>query len=110
MNYEERVTIFLQYGEGAAGKESVFVSVNGNDFCIPRNVFIDVPFVVYAVLRDSRQRFSLDLHKASINIRLDDLLARFNAAMDRIHDEAIDNFDTLARRVGQRMRVDRATK
>lgn len=45
-----------------------------------------------------------------IEVMLLALSKRLNDRLDAIHDEAIDNFDTLARRVGQRMRVDRATK
>ena len=35
------------------------------------------------------------------------LRLRFNAALDRIHDEAIAKFRTLARSTGQRTRADR---
>lgn len=35
------------------------------------------------------------------------LEAEFNACLDRIHDEAIAKFRTLAKSTGQRMRADR---
>lgn len=38
---------------------------------------------------------------------LDAMAWRFNAALDRIHDETIANFRSLAKSTGQRTRVDR---
>lgn len=38
------------------------------------------------------------------------LEAEFNAALDRIHDEALAKFRSLARSTGQRTRTDRVAK
>lgn len=42
-----------------------------------------------------------------VGFQLMRLHAEFNAILDRIHDEAIRNFNHLARSTGQRTRVDR---
>lgn len=44
---------------------------------------------------------------AQINAYLYDLEAYINTELDRIHDEALAKFRTLARSTGQRTRVDR---
>ena len=50
------------------------------------------------------------MNQDRVSIYLDALLSQFNRELDRIHDEALRQFDHLARVTGQRMRVDRATK
>lgn len=45
-----------------------------------------------------------------IEVLLLALSKRLNDRLDDIHDEAIANFDRLARSVGQRTRVDRVMK
>ena len=45
-----------------------------------------------------------------VHYRLWQLENYLNKKLDKIHDEALQRFRTLARRVGQRTRTDRATK
>lgn len=57
MNHPDapHVTIHLQKGEGDDEKGGVFVSVNGNDFMVPRAVDVSVPLPVYEVLNNSKR-------------------------------------------------------
>lgn len=43
-------------------------------------------------------------------LRLSELALRIQVELDRIHDQAICNFDRLARSTGQRTRIDRVMK
>ena len=57
MNHPDapHVAIHLQKGEGDDEKGGVFVSVNGNDFMVPRAVDVPVPLPVYEVLNNSKR-------------------------------------------------------
>lgn len=63
MNHPDapHITIHLQKGEGDDEKGGIFVSVNGNDFMVPRAVDVSVPLPVYEVLNNARRtQFSED--------------------------------------------------
>jgi hypothetical protein len=49
------VTIHLQKGEGDDEKQAQFVSINGNDFMVPRAVDVSVPTPVYEVLANAKR-------------------------------------------------------
>lgn len=57
MNHPDapHITIHLQKGEGDDEKGGVFVSVNGNDFMVPRAVDVSVPVPVFEVLSNSKR-------------------------------------------------------
>ena len=47
------------------------------------------------------------LRRVAIKVKTDALLMKINTGLDRIHDEAIARFKSLAKSTGQRMRADR---
>lgn len=57
MNHPDapHVTIHLQKGEGDDEKQAQFVSINGNDFMVPRAVDVSVPTPVYEVLANAKR-------------------------------------------------------
>jgi hypothetical protein len=57
MNHPDapHITIHLQKGEGDDEKDGVYVSINGNDFMVPRAVDVSVPVPVYEVLANAKR-------------------------------------------------------
>lgn len=129
------VSILIPYGDAGDEKGAVFVGVNGYDVLIPRNVAVDVPVEVYHVLINAMREGEIDQFadyrapwmtadeprflglqllddgfRSQARGHLRRLEESINLQLDRIHNESIRGFRSLARAVGQRTRIDRAKK